>query len=210
MKILKVLVEDKDPAISKMFRERGFDTTDQVNQADLICFSGGADVSPFLYNEENTHSYTDINRDFHCIGLYKAAQVLNIPCVGICRGGQFINVMRGGSMIQDYAGHGIQGHHKIHVIHPDFKNWDNISVTSVHHQIMVPPEDSQLIAVRPSKMELFEVEIVGHPETDEHPIGLSFQSHPEYNYSLKEETDFFFHLIEERMLPYEEGLAEAV
>src|SRR5690606_36449796 len=76
-----------------------------LGMPDLICFTGGADVSAELYGEENTYSFCDPERDEEERIIYDMALAHGIPMVGICRGGQFLNVMNGGKMIQHIEGH---------------------------------------------------------------------------------------------------------
>ena len=71
------------------------------NKIKLVVFIGGSDVSPALYgHEKNTKTYCNVfddNRDLH---FFNIAQKNNIPCVGICRGGQFLTVQAGGFLFQ--------------------------------------------------------------------------------------------------------------
>ena len=115
-KKVKVYVEGGDYSIVNMFRENGWFVTKNLEEADLVCFQGGADVSPELYGEPNTGSYNQWDIDFLSIVLYNNAKRLGIPMVGICRGGQFLNVMAGGKMIQDYPGHAIASTHEIALV----------------------------------------------------------------------------------------------
>lgn len=106
--------------------------TQTMEQADLVLFTGGADVTPGLYAEE-AHSETsnDARRDAKEVAEFKKALALDIPMIGICRGAQFLCVMAGGKLVQDmenkYSQHPIQ-------------MWDGSiqQITSTHHQAMCP------------------------------------------------------------------------
>ena len=67
---------------------------DNIINADLVLFAGGEDVDPSLYNEKpHTTTYSNINRDISEKKIYQKAKYLGIPCIGICRGNQFLCVM---------------------------------------------------------------------------------------------------------------------
>ncbi len=69
---------------------------------DGLLLTGGEDVDPELYHEENTKSDPiDIDIENSDKYLYFAFKELNKPILGICRGIQIINVLEGGSLIQD-------------------------------------------------------------------------------------------------------------
>lgn len=129
---------------SNMYLEKGnWEIVYAVNKADLIQFTGGEDVTPALYGSpQHKKTHNNLARDRHEQLIFKIARHLNIPMVGICRGGQFLNVMCGGSMWQDVDGHANGGHEVIDLI-----TTDAFRVTSTHHQMMIPGSDAQLIAV---------------------------------------------------------------
>ena len=182
-----IFVEGNDYSIVNMFQANDWFVTKNLEEADLVCFQGGADVSPELYGEPNTGSYNQWDIDFLSIVLYNNAKRLGIPMVGICRGGQFLNVMAGGKMIQDYSGHAIAGTHAIQ-FGPDWYGWEEVQVTSTHHQVMVPGRNQELIAFGKDPRE---AEIVWN-EKDE---TLSFQPHPEYVNKGHECQTLFFDLL---------------
>ncbi len=100
-----VLRGDSYKAVGELFVERGMSViydTSKLSEVDLVVFTGGSDVSPWVYGEEpNGARGCDEARDHLEVSIYNEAQTLGIPCVGICRGGQLLNVLNGGSMIQD-------------------------------------------------------------------------------------------------------------
>ncbi len=69
---------------------------------DALLITGGEDVDPFLYDEENTFSIPiDADLDASDIYLYHAFRKAGKPVLGICRGIQVIAVAEGESLIQD-------------------------------------------------------------------------------------------------------------
>jgi gamma-glutamyl-gamma-aminobutyrate hydrolase PuuD len=77
---------------------------------DGIVFSGGADVDPTAYGAD-AHPLTDPpqeRRDRAELALLEAALGRDLPTLAICRGGQLLNVLRGGDLVQhlpDALGH---------------------------------------------------------------------------------------------------------
>lgn len=118
-------------AYERMFKQAGHALATSMQEADLLCFTGGADVSPELYGEENVGSYCSPERDKYEEKVFDWAYANDVPMVGVCRGGQFLNVMSGGKMWQDVDKHAISGTHKAMC-----KYWGEIMVSSTHHQMM--------------------------------------------------------------------------
>lgn len=183
----KVFVETSDHTTEMLFRSLQFSLVTDINHADLVVFTGGADVSPHLYGDHK-HPYTGNNplRDVREQRTYNYARELNIPMVGICRGGQFLNVMSGGRMYQHVSNH-TMSHEIVDVI-----TGETVYVTSTHHQMMMPSEKGLIVAVSSgvsSDREWFDQEVFRRDNTDqgievvfyEHTKSLCFQPHPEYN-----------------------------
>lgn len=188
---------------ARMFTNRGYDITDDLDEADLIQFTGGEDVSPYLYGQK-VHPYTRSNhhRDKEEIKLFNAAQERGILCAGICRGGQFLNVMNEGSMWQNVNNHGTPHTAKV------TGTGATLKVSSTHHQMMIPGKDGiflltasesitrermgenqTLRSVNKSKFS-DDIEAVYYPNTS----SLCFQPHPEYP-GFKDCTDLYFTFI---------------
>lgn len=75
-----------------------------LNEFDLFVFSGGTDISPWIYKERNRNCYfVDENRDIFEIRLLKYVLKNNKKVFGICRGHQLINAVLGGSLYQDLS-----------------------------------------------------------------------------------------------------------
>lgn len=191
-------------AEEKMFRDHaGFDTTRAKTLADIFVFTGGEDINPKVYGEtphSTVHHWTD-SRDKFEIDFYNdlPADVLKI---GICRGGQLLNILNGGHMVQH-----TDGHHGNHLI----KLRDNsmLMSNSVHHQQMLPGPDSEVLAcANISSLRYIngvwlwrenkdfepwsEAEIIWYPKTN----CLCIQGHPEYPEAPKGFKDLCWDLIE--------------
>lgn len=198
---MKVFIVSGGESYANMFRKRGWEVlTNRINDffsADLIQFTGGEDVTPEIYGEENTNSHNSVERDFREACYFAMAKRLDKPMAGICRGGQFLNVMCGGSMIQHVEGHAIHDTHEI--ISTDGRTFQ---VTSTHHQMMVPKEyDAEVIAwaniVNNTKdkfnpdFEEYDSEVIYYSDD----YVLCFQPHPEFN-GYEGCTNYYFELLD--------------
>lgn len=115
-----------------------------LSRYDLVCFTGGTDVSPHIYGHQRlSYTVNDGQRDADESYLFNACLDMDIPMLGICRGAQFLCAMNGGSLVQDCTDHAIGGAHPM-ITH----DGRTILVNSTHHQMMVPPKDdgTKLIA----------------------------------------------------------------
>lgn len=128
---------------SEMFSSRGYEIVGTIEEADIVQFTGGEDISPALYGEhEHPSSGPSLRRDEKEIEAYKEARRLNKFCAGVCRGGQLLNVLSGGKMYQHVSNHATgKGHDAIDVI-----TGDVFPVSSLHHQMMIMGEGAELLA----------------------------------------------------------------
>ncbi len=78
-----------------------------LDRMDGLVLSGGGDIDPVLYGETPAPSVYGIRRDRDSFeaALYRQASALRLPILAICRGMQLINVLRGGSLLQQVPGH---------------------------------------------------------------------------------------------------------
>lgn len=187
-----------------MFRAAGWEIVSNPLDADMLQFTGGEDVSPLLYGEEN-HRTTgnSVRRDFEEAGYFAIARRMGTPMSGICRGGQFLNVMSGGSMYQHVGKHSVVGTHKL----TDIESEEVVNVSSTHHQMMRKGPLGQLIAT--AALGGFKQYMIGHmtvedaegePDTEVvyYPSTkcLCFQPHPEFFRPDHECFKYYFDLIE--------------
>tara|TARA_Y100001001_G_C8016407_1_gene312000 strand:+ start:4700 stop:5488 length:789 start_codon:yes stop_codon:yes gene_type:complete len=131
--------------VAAMFAACGFTRADTVEDADIIVFTGGSDVSPALYGQTAiSGTYFNRDRDNLEVEIFTRAKELGKPMFGICRGMQFLHVMAGGALWQDVTGHAGPDHFMV-----DIEEGVRLKVTSLHHQ-MVQVSDKinmQLIGV---------------------------------------------------------------
>ena len=107
-----------------------------AKQYDFILFDGGSDVSPNLYGEENTKSFNDNFRDDYEKAIYFHYKNTDTKFAGICRGLQFLNVMRGGTLYQNLGDNNLDHTyiHEIELCLPLIFLPRITSVNSLHHQ----------------------------------------------------------------------------
>ena len=167
---------------------------DNMEEADLVIFTGGEDVDPAIYGEKNIYSSINTIRDAKEVSEFLDAMLQDKPCIGICRGAQFVTAANGGKLIQDVDNHAIGGTHSITNTNNQYPAKE-LEITSTHHQMMYPfnldYEDYEVVAystVNRSTEYLTgfgeytedqvpcEPEIVYYPETN----SLAIQGHPEY------------------------------
>lgn len=100
-------------------------------------------MDPERYGHPNTASEIEPERDLVEFDLLKLAIEHDIPTLGICRGHQILNVLAGGTLIQDDPGHAVYNRHGSSEVHhlrlsPDSRisaiYGGTASVNSLHHQ----------------------------------------------------------------------------
>lgn len=129
------------------------DASEVVNRLDALIITGGPDVDARLYGAV-AHPANDtprVQRDFFEISAYRAARVLGLPVLGICRGLQLMAVAEGGSIIQHLPevtelSHGSQpgvfGEHMVTVAEESLLHeiyGDELNVATHHHQAVLDP-----------------------------------------------------------------------
>ncbi len=119
---------------------------DRMEDADIILFTGGADVSPFVYGcTKHDLTYYSYERDRFEINEYKRSfELPNVKLrLGVCRGLQLLTALNGGLLIQDVTNHAGQNHSMIN------KNGEEYWITSLHHQMgypfNLPEEDYEIL-----------------------------------------------------------------
>lgn len=201
-----------------MYVAQDWTIVDSLIEADLVQFTGGEDVSPHLYGEyvHPTTGYST-QRDTYEAELYRLALSMGIPMAGICRGGQFLNVMNGGKLYQDVDEHAIYGTHTAYLV----GGLVPVQVSSTHHQMMRPNLSPQAechilltakLAHRKAHMSdlggttKYPIEAFSHvPEGDDIEAlyyastnCLCFQPHPEFvGPDYRDMTALYFNLIEQ-------------
>lgn len=103
-----------------------------IEEADVVFFLGGSDVSPKLYGS-NRHptTYIDEGRDKEEVAIYNEAIGKGKKLLGVCRGSQFLCAMQPGGMLVQHQPN--PGSHDM--ITEDGKV---LRVSSTHHQAQYP------------------------------------------------------------------------
>lgn len=104
---------------------------------DGLLFSGGVDLSPYLFGEAPLPSvkrFSEI-RDSSELALFRAARARGLPILGICRGCQVINVALGGTLYQDIPTQlpGAHGHYP-----------EGLARDELYHEIEIADSGSRL------------------------------------------------------------------
>lgn len=188
-------------ATKDIFSERGYAIESNPELADLVVWTGGDDIHPNIYNEPRLAcTYPNILRDESDMRMFDKV-VYKAGLIGICRGAQLLNCLSGGSLWQD-----VDNHHSPHEV-TDLVTGQKITINSVHHQMMIPGPDAEVVAVTNVSTEKLSASnkwsrIIGSiSEYDQDPeviyyddtYSLCFQAHPEFG--DKETTDYFFDLV---------------
>lgn len=151
--------------------------TEVFKLCDGFIVTGGSDIDPRNYGEENNGKSKDIEHDLDTLDklVIEYAAKSKKPMLGICRGIQSINVFMGGTLYQHIGTthREIKYDHEVHTIKNRLLDFEeNIIVNSYHHQAVkdVAP-NFQAIAWHKDGT----IEAIIH---DELPI-IALQWHPE-------------------------------
>ena len=140
----RVYIVGGDLSYSSMFLNQGWIVTNDLLEAQLVQFTGGSDVTPAFYNElKHPKTTSNLLRDKREKLIFNLCLKHNIAMAGICRGGQFLNVMNGGRMWQHVNNHAGVGTHKI----VDMLTGLSFTATSTHHQMMIPTKNAKILGV---------------------------------------------------------------
>lgn len=197
MKNKIVYIERATPLYRSLFTDAGMITTHAPANADLVVFTGGSDVNPRLYGEPpHSKTHFDLDRDNQEVILFQACEKWGIPMVGICRGGQFLHVMNGGSLYQEVNNHTTSHLANIEISEDKLELPKQILVSSTHHQmmklqknkgelIMTARESGRRESMNPSGTSSICSIGVGHQDVEaiyyDDTRSLCFQPHPEYD-----------------------------
>lgn len=202
---MNVLIVNGSSDYRKLFEDMAHKMVHHLEQAQLVVFTGGADVTPSLYGDA-AHPWTGNHseRDESEMKIFDYCQAKKIPTVGICRGAQFLNVMSGGRMYQH-----VEKHTRSHSI-TDLLTGETVYVSSTHHQMMMPSPEALLVAtaalggerewfdgVTPRKdVSDQDIEVVYYKHTN----SLCFQPHPEFDAAEYEGMKQYFKGLLSRFL----------
>lgn len=105
-----------------------------IEDADIVMFTGGEDINPALYNcEKHPSTYFNEKRDKEEVEAFKKVRKDQL-CLGICRGLQLLCSLNGGILIQNVNNHSVFGTHPI----INAVTGGRYEITSIHHQMVYP------------------------------------------------------------------------
>lgn len=121
----------------------------ELMEIDGLVLTGGVDVAPERYGEQNTASEVSApQRDETEFRLLDWAVERGFPVIGICRGSHVINTYFGGKMIQDIpsmlrtpVNHDDGATHPVRIADARARRAvgvESLTVNSYHHQAIVP------------------------------------------------------------------------
>lgn len=185
----KVFVVGPQKAYSKWITDHQL--TDNLEEADIVMFTGGEDVDPSLYGcAKHPTTYSNLSRDLEEKEIFEKVRTDQL-CIGICRGSQFLCAMNGGLLIQNVDNHATFGTHQI-ISATDCN--DRYDITSTHHQMQYPfnlvrDEDYKILYYAQRRATFYEgdkitrtpscePEIVLYTKENK-PLCLAIQGHPE-------------------------------
>ncbi|MGW7515417.1 gamma-glutamyl-gamma-aminobutyrate hydrolase family protein [Streptomyces sp. NPDC054796] len=154
-----------------------------VARLDGLVLAGGPDVEPACYGATPAPETgpPSPERDAWELALARAALARRVPLLGICRGMQVLNVLRGGTLVQHLEGHrGETGVFAAHEVKPVPGTLlarvlpEPLSVPTYHHQAadrlgegLAPgayAEDGTVEALELPEAEGFVLAVQWHPE----------------------------------------------
>ena len=152
-----------------------------ISSVDGLLFTGGADIDPRHYNREPDPA-AGLDEPNHAqdrweIALLEAALQEGMPVLGICRGMQLLNVVFGGTLIQDLPGHraeketGKSAFHRVY-ISPGSKlaailgAGGFVQVNSRHHQGVGEPQKASSLMASAYSLEDGLIEALESPRHD--------------------------------------------
>jgi len=169
------------------------DPCELLDLLDGVLITGGADIDPAAYGEQS-HAETEpvtADRDAFELALVRAAVERDLPCLGVCRGMQVLNVAYGGALEQhlpDRLEHDIHrgdagefADHRVEV-EPDSlaalaAGATHVAVKSYHHQGVSRVGDGLRVSARAEgdgtveaiedARRRFLLGVLWHPEEDE-------------------------------------------
>ncbi|MBX6395573.1 MAG: gamma-glutamyl-gamma-aminobutyrate hydrolase family protein, partial [Alicyclobacillaceae bacterium] len=153
--------------------------------------TGGVDVDPAFFGEEPSRGLGEVcpQRDTFEMALVEEAFLRNVPVLAICRGMQVMNVVAGGTLIQDLGSQGRgnlqhrqkaprwHGSHRIEVV-PGSKlaailGAEELRVNSFHHQAVKDVAPGMQVSATSSDG------VVEAIESSLHRFAVGVQWHPE-------------------------------
>lgn len=132
-----------DVRTAMMFNEMNHRVVASPKQEhDVIVFTDGPPISPFLYGEKKVHrDPSDVERDLAENALLRSLDS-NKPKIGLGRGAHLLNMFNGGSSWQSVSNHLLGSHQTTNLITGTI-----LYVTSQHWQVMRPSSSADVLLI---------------------------------------------------------------
>lgn len=171
------------------------DVAEAADRLDALIIAGGGDVDPARYRSEahERTGYVRPARDAAELALAQRAFDRRIPVLGICRGLQVLNILRGGTLIQHLPdrlggderhapGPGQYGRHRVHLVAgsrtAQVYGRTEFEVATHHHQAVDTLGTGLVVTGRAPDGIVEAIEVPGHP------FAVAVQWHPEVDDDL--------------------------
>lgn len=119
------------PVFDVITPDKSLSMLGNIEQADVVLFTGGADISPSLYGDKQlSTTHVHESRDNLEEVVIRTAIKLKKGILGICRGAQLACAMAGGRLVQDVTKH-TSGHEMVTA------DGEVLYTSSLHHQMML-------------------------------------------------------------------------
>lgn len=213
---IRAFIVGGDVAVKNLLHDYGvFEVVDggrmpPLNAFDIVVFTGGEDVAPEMYGEENVYSsWLAPHRDMVEFNIFQRTKDTHYH-FGICRGLQLLAVANGHTLWQDISGHQLSNGHSMttrdgHVVK---------GVTSVHHQairqtvnnkhcVLAWEKYDEPVEARGSTRIPYSLDKVVEAAWFEPTRSFGVQGHPEYRGASKEYKDYvLYHLLEDKLTSF--------
>lgn len=184
-----------------------FDITydpNRIDEADLVVFPGGGDWNPSYYGKI-AHPQTRWSDITDRVQMYVAREAIKQgkKMAGHCRGAQLMCILNGDPLIQH-----VKHHFGTHLVNTHHGN--TIKVNSIHHQMMHPTKNYQLLAYSSEVLSPIHETVDEDGEVAAVPVevepeavwfddikGLAVQWHPEWMETHSDGFKYYQDLIEE-------------
>lgn len=193
-----------------------------LRAVDALVFSGGGDIDPSEFGEEPHPALGNVDplRDDFEMALCRDALDLNLPILAICKGSQVLNVVAGGTILQDIAAFvpsplqhaqkspAWRGSHRVEIapgsLLAKWMGGESARVNSFHHQSIGKVGAGFRATARTSDGVIEAIESLTH----DFVVGVQF--HPEGMFDASEAAAGLFRgLIEACRVSRERVLADA-
>jgi putative glutamine amidotransferase len=206
-------LKDRDPAIEVI--KLGVDgDADAIGRCDAVVLSGGVDVHPSFYGGPRNYVKAPEkwrkDRDLFERSVFVYAMERRLPVLGVCRGLQLINVLRGGTLLQDLGEQGDKTHEAVGDLdmrHGVAIEQDSLlcsiagsaggEINSAHHQAIAVLGEGLKVNCR---AEDGTIEGIEWASADGKPFMLAVQWHPERMYTDKMRDAGLYKRIRDRFV----------